>query len=356
MAFSPNGGGYRSGRRGNPAISEINVTPFVDVVLVLLIIFMLTAHVLEFGIEVDVPKVRTIKENAQDMPVVTITKDGVIKLNADDVNINNLPATIRQKFGKAKGVYVRADKETIWDPIAQVTAEELKVQITTTSGPVLQKKLDLTGILSNIRLHQVFFIDEVHRLLPDVEEMLYSALEDFRVDILVGVGPGARTHSLPMPKFTAIGATTRQGLVSAPLRGRFGLVLRLDPYAVEDLKAIVKRSARLLAVDIEDGAEEELARRCRGTPRIANRLLRRVRDYAQVRADGRITLPVAQTALNLLDVDRYGLDEIDQKIMRTVLEKYGGGPVGVNTIAASISEEADTVEEVYEPCFSSTVF
>jgi Holliday junction DNA helicase RuvB len=233
--------------------------------------------------------------------------------------------------------------------LATIIAEELKVQITTTSGPVLQKKLDLTGILSNIRLHQVFFIDEVHRLLPDVEEMLYSALEDFRVDILVGVGPGARTHSLPMPKFTAIGATTRQGLVSAPLRGRFGLVLRLDPYAVEDLKAIVKRSARLLAVDIEDGAEEELARRCRGTPRIANRLLRRVRDYAQVRADGRITLPVAQTALNLLDVDRYGLDEIDQKIMRTVLEKYNGGPVGVNTIAASISEEADTIEEVYEP-------
>jgi Holliday junction DNA helicase RuvB len=233
--------------------------------------------------------------------------------------------------------------------LATIIAEELKVQITTTSGPVLQKKLDLTGILSNIRLHQVFFIDEVHRLLPDVEEMLYSALEDFRVDILVGVGPGARTHSLPMPKFTAIGATTRQGLVSAPLRGRFGLVLRLDPYGVEDLKAIVNRSARLLAVEIEDGAAEELARRCRGTPRIANRLLRRVRDFAQVRAEGRITMPVAQTALNLLDVDRYGLDEIDQKIMLTVLEKYRGGPVGVNTIAASISEEADTIEEVYEP-------
>ena len=233
--------------------------------------------------------------------------------------------------------------------LAAIIAEELQVEFTTTSGPVLQKKLDLTGILSNIRLHQVFFIDEVHRLLPDVEEMLYSALEDFRVDILVGVGPGARTHSLPMPKFTAIGATTRQGLVSAPLRGRFGLVLRLDPYGVEDLKAIVKRSARLLAVEIEDGAAEELARRCRGTPRIANRLLRRVRDFAQVRAEGRITMPVAQTALNLLDVDRYGLDEIDQKIMMTVLEKYRGGPVGVNTIAASISEEADTIEEVYEP-------
>jgi Holliday junction DNA helicase RuvB len=233
--------------------------------------------------------------------------------------------------------------------LAAIIAEELQVQFAGTSGPVLQKKLDLTGILSNIRLHQVFFIDEIHRLLPDVEEMLYSALEDFRVDILVGVGPGARTHSLPMPKFTAIGATTRQGLVSGPLRGRFGLVLRLDPYSVPELHTIVERSARLLNVEIVDGAAEEIARRCRGTPRIANRLLRRVRDYAQVRADGRITQPVAEVALNLLDVDRFGLDEIDQKIMLTILEKYGGGPVGVNTIAASISEEPDTIEEVYEP-------
>src|SRR5436305_11823428 len=179
--------------------------------------------------------------------------------------------------------------------LATIIAEELQVQFTNTAAPVLQKKLDLTGILSNIRLHQVFFIDEIHRLLPDVEEMLYSALEDFRVDILVGVGPGARTHSLPMPKFTAIGATTRQGLVSAPLRGRFGLVLRLDPYQVPELTAIVNRSARLLNVEVEDRAAEEIARRCRGTPRIANRLLRRVRDYAQVRADGRITQAVAQT-------------------------------------------------------------
>jgi len=233
--------------------------------------------------------------------------------------------------------------------LASIIAEELGVPFTTTSGPVLQKKLDLTGILSNIRLHQVFFIDEIHRLMPDVEEMLYSALEDFRVDILVGVGPGARTHSLPMPKYTAIGATTRQGLVSAPLRGRFGLVLRLEPYSTAELKSIVLRSAKLLNVEIDDGAAEELARLCRGTPRIANRLLRRVRDYAQVRADGRITRPVAQKALDLLDVDRYGLDEIDQKIMMTILEKYRGGPVGVNTIAASISEESETIEEVYEP-------
>ena len=233
--------------------------------------------------------------------------------------------------------------------LAAIIAEELQVAFTTTSAPVLQKKVDLTGILSNIRLHQVFFVDEIHRLMPDVEEMLYAALEDFRLDLLIGVGPGARTHSIPIPKFTAVGATTRQGLVSAPLRGRFGLPLRLDPYREEELRAIVERSARLLNVEIEDGAASELARRCRGTPRIANRLLRRVRDYAEVRADGRITQAVAQTALNLLDVDRYGLDEIDQKIMLTVLEKYRGGPVGVNTIAASISEEPDTIEEVYEP-------
>jgi Holliday junction DNA helicase RuvB len=233
--------------------------------------------------------------------------------------------------------------------LASIIAEELDVGFTATSGPVLQKKLDLTGILSNVRARQVFFIDEIHRLLPDVEEMLYSALEDFRVDILVGAGPGARTHSLPMPKFTAIGATTRQGLVSAPLRGRFGLVLRLDPYNTNELKTIVNRSARLLGVEIDDAAATEIARRCRGTPRIANRLLRRVRDFAQVRADGTITQPVAQTALNLLDVDRHGLDEIDQKIMLTILDKYRGGPVGVATIAASIAEEADTIEEVYEP-------
>lgn len=233
--------------------------------------------------------------------------------------------------------------------LASIIAEELGVEFTTTSGPVLQKKLDLTGILSNVRLHQVFFIDEVHRLLPDVEEMLYSALEDFRVDILVGTGPGARTVSLPMPKFTAIGATTRQGLVSAPLRGRFGLVLRLDPYTVEELQIIVNRSAKLLNTTIDEGASGEIARRCRGTPRIANRLLRRVRDYAQVREDGHVTQAVAQKALDLLDVDRFGLDEIDRKIMMTILERYGGGPVGVNTIAASISEEADTIEEVYEP-------
>ncbi len=233
--------------------------------------------------------------------------------------------------------------------LAGIIASELGVSIQTTSGPVLQKKLDLVGILSNIQEREVFFIDEIHRLLPDVEEMLYSALEDFRMDILIGTGPGARTVAMDIKRFTAIGATTRQGLISAPLRGRFGLVLRLDHYGVPDLARIVMRSARLLEVTVDAAGAEEIARRSRGTPRIANRLLRRVRDYAQVRAAGHVDAEVAKRALDLLEVDPYGLDEIDQKIMRTLLEKHGGGPVGVNTIAASIDEEADTIEEVYEP-------
>jgi Holliday junction DNA helicase RuvB len=233
--------------------------------------------------------------------------------------------------------------------LASIIAQELEVPFTQTSGPVMQKKLDLSGLLSTIQPRQVFFIDEIHRLLPDVEEMLYSALEDFHLDILIGTGPGARTHSMPLQKFTAIGATTRQGLVSAPMRSRFGLVLRLNHYDVADLTLIVKRSARLLETPVDPEGAEEIARRARGTPRIANRLLRRVRDYAEVRAKGHITLEVAQTALDMLEVDRFGLDEIDQKIMRTVLEKFSGGPVGVNTIAASIGEESETIEEVYEP-------
>ena len=233
--------------------------------------------------------------------------------------------------------------------LAGIIASELGVGIQQTSGPVLQKKLDLSGILTHIQEREVFFIDEIHRLLPDIEEMIYSALEDFRMDILIGTGPGARTHSLEIKRFTAIGATTRQGMISAPLRGRFGLVLRLNPYEAEELSNIVKRSAKLLNVEIDAEGAAEVARRARGTPRIANRLLRRVRDYAEVRAAGSVDLEVAKKALDLLEVDRFGLDEIDQKIMMTVLDKYAGGPVGLNTIAASIDEEPDTIEEVYEP-------
>ncbi len=233
--------------------------------------------------------------------------------------------------------------------LAAIIAEELEVAFDQTSGPVLQKKLDLSGILSNIQHRQIFFIDEIHRLLPDVEEMMYSALEDFQLDLLIGSGPGARTVRIPVQRFTAVGATTRQGLVSAPLRGRFGLVLHLNHYDVAELSTIVTRSALLLGVTIDAEGAGEIAQRSRGTPRIANRLLRRVRDYAQVRADGKVNKAIAEIALDLLEVDKFGLDEIDRKIMLTVLEKYRGGPVGVNTIAASIGEEPETIEEVYEP-------
>lgn len=233
--------------------------------------------------------------------------------------------------------------------LANIIASELDVAFDQTAAPIIQKKLDLTGVLTNLRDKQVFFVDEIHRLLPDIEEILYSALEDFRVDIMIGAGAGARTHSMNINRFTAIGATTRQGLISAPLRGRFGLVLRLNPYDTADLTAIVLRSAGLLQVQVDEPGAAEIARRARGTPRIANRLLRRVRDFAQVRAKGHITHSVAMTALDLLEVDRFGLDEIDQKIMMTVLEKYSGGPVGIKTIAASIDEEEATIEDVYEP-------
>ncbi len=233
--------------------------------------------------------------------------------------------------------------------LATIIANELEASFQQTSGPILQKKLDLTGILTTVTERQVFFIDEIHRLLPDIEEILYSALEDFHVDLVIGQGPGARTHKMPLKRFTAVGATTRQGLLAAPLRARFGLVLRLNPYEVSDLYRIVRRSARLMSVEIDDDAAEEVARRSRGTPRIANRLLRRVRDYAQVRAQGHVGMAEALSALDMLEVDRFGLDEIDQKIMLTIIEKYGGGPVGLNTVAASIDEEASTIEEVYEP-------
>ena len=233
--------------------------------------------------------------------------------------------------------------------LATIIANELEVQADYTSGPVLQKKLDLTGLLTTVQDRQVVFIDEIHRLLADVEEMLYSSLEDFRVDLIVGSGPGARMHSIPIKPFTAIGATTRQGLISAPLRARFGITLRINPYDPTDLRRIVFRSAELLSIDLDEGAAEEIARRARGTPRIANRLLRRVRDYAQVRADGRVDQEIACTALDMLEVDPLGLDEVDRKIMETILAKYSGGPVGLNTISASVGEDPSTIEEVYEP-------
>jgi Holliday junction DNA helicase RuvB len=233
--------------------------------------------------------------------------------------------------------------------LANIISQELGVHCGQTSGPMLQKKLDLTGIMTKMEPQQVFFIDEIHRLQPDVEEALYSVIEDFRIDVVVGAGTSAQTHSIPIERFTIIGATTRQGLISAPLRSRFGLVLYLKPYDVAELTRIVARAARLIEATLDEDAAAEIARRSRGTPRIANRLLRRVRDYALVRATGHISLEVAIAALDLLDVDRYGLDEVDHKIMLAVLDKFNGGPVGLGTIAAATDEETDTIEEVYEP-------
>jgi Holliday junction DNA helicase RuvB len=233
--------------------------------------------------------------------------------------------------------------------LAYVIGNELGAAVRATSGPVLEKPGDLAGILTNLAEHEVLFIDEIHRMSPAIEEILYPALEDYELDIVIGQGPGARSVKVPLQKFTLIGATTRAGLLTSPLRARFGIVHRLEFYTAVDLEEIVRRSARILSVPIDAAAAAEIARRARGTPRVANRLLRRVRDYAQVRADGAISLDVAQRALQLLEVDEHGFDEIDRKLLRTIIDKFGGGPVGVNTIAAAISEEKDAIEDIYEP-------
>jgi Holliday junction DNA helicase RuvB len=233
--------------------------------------------------------------------------------------------------------------------LAYVIANELGVPLRGTSGPVLEKPGDLAAILTNLSDREVLFIDEIHRMPPQIEEILYPALEDYELDIIIGQGPSARSVKVPLQKFSLIGATTRAGLLTSPLRARFGIVHRLEFYTPGDLEEIVRRSARILAVPIEDPAAVEIAKRSRGTPRIANRLLRRVRDYAQVRAEGRITAEVAHKALKLLEVDEHGFDELDRKILRTIIDKFGGGPVGLNSIAAAISEEKDAIEDIYEP-------
>ena len=233
--------------------------------------------------------------------------------------------------------------------LAHIIASEMGVNIKITSGPAVERTGDLAAILTNLRSQDVLFIDEVHRLNRTVEEMLYPALEDFALDIIIGKGPGAKNLRINLPDFTLIGATTRFALLSPPLRDRFGAVYRLDFYDQTSIGAILKRSARILQVTAEDGGLEEIARRARGTPRVANRLLKRVRDYAQVMADGTVTQLVAQEALGKLEIDTIGLDEVDHKLLYTIIDKFNGGPVGLDTIAASISEEADTIMDVYEP-------
>jgi Holliday junction DNA helicase RuvB len=233
--------------------------------------------------------------------------------------------------------------------LAAIVAHELGVEMTHTSGPVIERPGDLAGLLTNLGPRGILFVDEIHRLSPVVEEYLYPALEDFTLDILLDRGPSARSLKLNLERFTLVGATTRSGLLSSPLRSRFGVTLRLDYYGAEDLAAIVRRSAGILGVEISPDAAVEIASRARGTPRVANRLLRRVRDFALIKADGRITLPVTREALRLLEVDERGLDEMDRRLLDALISKYQGGPVGLTTLAVVVGEEAGTLEDVYEP-------
>src|SRR4030095_15516248 len=233
--------------------------------------------------------------------------------------------------------------------LASVIANEMHARFRATAGPLIQLKGDLTAILTNLEFGDVLFIDEIHRLQPNIEEILYPAMEDFKLDIIIGQGPSARTHRLDLRHFTLIGATTRAGLITAPLRSRFGMVHRLDFYTIPEIEFIIRRSAEILKAPITQEGCHEIAKRCRGTPRIANRFLKRIRDYAEVKGTGEITAPIAMDALKLLDVDEHGFDDIDRKLLRTVIERFGGGPVGVNTIAAVLSEEVDAIEDMYEP-------
>ncbi len=233
--------------------------------------------------------------------------------------------------------------------LAHIIASEMGAHLKTTSGPVLERAGDLAALLTNLEAGDVLFIDEIHRLSPVVEEILYPAMEDYRLDIVIGEGPAARSIKLELPPFTLVGATTRAGLLTSPLRDRFGIVQRLEFYSVEELGAIVTRAAGILGVDIDVDGAMEVARRARGTPRIANRLLRRVRDYAQVRGDGRILAGIADVALDMLKVDKSGFDHLDRRLLRSIIEKFDGGPVGVDSLAAALSEERDTIEDVLEP-------
>ena len=265
---------------------------------------------------------------------------------------DNLEVSITAARGRAEAL----DHVLLYGPpglgkttLAYVIGNEMGVPVRATAGPVIEKPGDLAAMLTNLQQHEVLFIDEIHRLAPAIEEILYPAMEDYELDIVIGQGPSARSVKVPLQRFTLIGATTRAGLLTSPLRARFGIVHRLDFYEPADIEEIVRRSARILGVLIDDEAGREVARRSRGTPRIANRLLRRVRDYAQVRADGRITVEVARAAMKLLEVDDQGFDEVDRKLLLTIIEKFSGGPVGVNSLAAAISEEKDAIEDIYEP-------
>jgi Holliday junction DNA helicase RuvB len=265
-------------------------------------------------------------------------------------------ANLRVAIEAARGRGEALDHVLLFGPpgvgktsLAHVIAAELSVPIKATAGPIIERAGDLAALLTALEPREILFVDEIHRLDAKVEEILYPALEDASLDLMIGSGPGARSMKIPLKPFTLIAATTRAGLLTAPLRGRFGIVHRLDFYTEQDLHHIVTRSARILGVAIDDHGAREIASRSRGTPRVANRLLRRVRDFAQVRANGAITAAVAQDALALLEVDAHGFDEVDRRLLLTIIQKFGGGPVGVNALAAAISEEPDAIEDIYEP-------
>ena len=275
---------------------------------------------------------------------------------ADFIGQNKVKENLKILIAAAKARGEALDHVLIYGPpglgkttLAGVIAHEMEVNIKRTSGPAIERAGDLAAILTNLHAGDILFIDEVHRLSRVVEEVLYPAMEDFALDIVIGKGPSARSIRLRLPHFTFIGSTTRIALMTPPLRDRFGAIYRLNFYDQEAMEAIIKRSARILQVEIDEGGVREIARRARGTPRVANRLLKRVRDYTQVRAQGIITKEVAKAALSMLEVDELGLDDIDRRVLRTIIEKFDGGPVGLDTIAAAISEEADTIMDVYEP-------